>query len=313
MINLLKEMTIEVTQQCPNKCLFCSSFSHRTAKIFIDFDDIVNLGRQSVDLGLERISISGGEPLFHPDINKIIEYLSQIGLKVALYTTGLAPDKIHGSKAYRDWHNFEKENVSLIFNIQSTDPEVHDRLTRHKGSLNKTSTSLKYALKTGLNVETHIIPNKLNIGQIESTVEDLSVLGVNQISFLRLVVQGYAKDNRDLLVLNEKETLLLKNIFEVLRKNNTSASLRFGIPFSGILDEPKNCNAGENKLIVRYDGKVLPCEAFKDQGFNDYILGDIKTESLSDILMNGSSHTSLRRLKDNTTIYETCPAQLLRT
>ena len=90
--------------------------------------------------------------------------------------------------------------MTIIFNIQSTDEVIHDRLTRHNGSLRKTIASLKHAIDEGFNVETHIIPNKLNLENIESTVEDLSSIGVKQISFLRLVVQGYARDHRGVLV-----------------------------------------------------------------------------------------------------------------
>ena len=94
-------------------------------------------------------------------------------------------------------------------------------------------------------------------------------------------------------------------------KETYGESLRFGIPFSGMLNDQKHCNAGETKLIVRYDGKILPCEAFKDTRLNDYFLGDINSDKLENALNNGQNLAILNRLKHRINIKETCPAQLL--
>lgn len=311
MKNHLKELTIEITQKCPNSCLFCSSYSHRNAEHTLSFDDAARVGKQSVSLGLTRISLSGGEPLFHPDIFDISKYLNEIGLHVSIYTTGISNCSGNGTGAFKAWKRFNKQQNTIIFNIQSTNKNIHDTLTRHRGSFDKTMVSLKVALDIGMDVETHIIPNKLNINDIKNTVNDLIRIGVQRISFLRLVSQGHARKNASMLELDRRKTEQLKSIFSSIRKEYEGSKLRFGIPFSGFLDSPKPCNAGECKLIIRYDGKVLPCEAFKDHCFDEYILGDIRKDSLASILRIGNSHKNLMGLKNQTTISESCPAQLL--
>ena len=107
------------------------------------------------------------------------------------------------------------------------------------------------------------------------------------------------------------QTCALPIFLRLTSKIQDTPKLRIGIPFSGVIDQPKICNAGESKLIIRYDGKVLPCEAFKDEQFSEFILGDIRHDSLEDILKQTSSYLSLRSLKKNLTGLETCPAQLL--
>jgi radical SAM protein with 4Fe4S-binding SPASM domain len=311
MNNHLKELTIEITQKCPNACLFCSSYSHRDAKHFLSYSDAERVGKQSVSLGLTRIAISGGEPLFHPDIVNISNFFNDIGLHTAIYTTGISRCLKNGSRAYKEWDQFNKRGVTLIFNIQSTERTIHDKLTRHIGSFEKTINSLKASLDFGMDVETHIVPNKLNINSLEDTVKELISIGVQRISFLRLVSQGNAKENAHFLELNHRESENLKKIFLLIKKEHENSKLRFGVPFSGLLNSPKPCNAGECKLIIRYDGKVLPCEAFKDKSFDAYVLGDIRKDSLTSILKNGHSHNGLMDLKNQTTILESCPAQLL--
>ena len=71
----LKEITIEITQRCPNYCIHCSSLSSLNCSTQLSFDDIRNVIDDAVSLGAELICISGGEPFMHPQITDIIRYV----------------------------------------------------------------------------------------------------------------------------------------------------------------------------------------------------------------------------------------------
>lgn len=272
----------------------------------------MDVSKQAKQLGVCEIAISGGEPLLHPDITNIVNDIAKLGLRVSIYTTGVILDSQEESQAFLNWNSFPKESVRLIFSIQSSSEDVHNNITRNKDSFRLTRQSLTEANRNGYNTEMHIVPNKSNLFTLEATVNDLSSWGISQISFLRLVPQGFARNNLDLLLLEKPEQKILEQIFSKLTsmKQNTT-KLRIGIPFSGVTAHPKVCNAGRKKLIVRYDGKVLPCEAFKDEQLEEFILGDIKNDLLEDILNQVSSCLPLKRLKKNLSSPETCPAQLL--
>ena len=69
------ELTIEITQRCPEECDYCSSRSTRDSEIMLTVEDVMEI-IESIDrqVGMEsigRINISGGEPLSHPDFLKI--------------------------------------------------------------------------------------------------------------------------------------------------------------------------------------------------------------------------------------------------
>lgn len=309
---ILSELTIEIIQKCANTCLFCSSLSGKFAKHVIALEDVINVGAQAVELGLKNISISGGEPLLHPDIKNIVAGLASLGLGVSIYTTGIVFDHYGQSQTFKEWADFEKDSVRLIFGLHSSSDVVHDAITRNQGSFLLTKEAIICAQSQGYPVETHIVPNKINLSTLGESVEDLLSWGINKISFLRLVAQGYARIHRSSLLLDENETKILKNLFvELDNKYHDHGKIRIGIPFSGFVESPRACNAGENKLIIRYDGKVLPCEAFKDEEFNDFILGDIKNDAIKVLLENNSSNENLINLKMLITPIETCPAQFL--
>lgn len=307
----LHDLTLEVTQRCPNSCLFCSSLAGPNSFHRLSLDEIVSIINQAVCLGLHTIAVSGGEPLLHPDIEQIIPALSK-NLMVRFYTTGIQFGSDGKATPFADWGAFDRSSTTIIFNVQSSDPRVHDSLTRRNGSFNLTHKALLLAKQSGLRVEVHLVPNRLNLASIESSVADFIEWGVDQVSFLRLVPQGYARENARSLLLRGDEHERLSRTFTLLAAGDwVNTHLRFGVPFGGVIGQPMHCNAGESKLIIRSDGKVLPCEAFKDQQHEHFSLGDIRKNTLQEMLGYGASLTELQALKTSLPPGETCPAQLL--
>lgn len=308
----LTELTIEVTQKCPNACLFCSSLASSTSKQFLNASAVCRIGEEAVNLGLRNVCLSGGEPLCHPEIVAITSGLHAIGLGIYFYTTGLTLKHNGIAAPFKDWRVFRGTLAKVVFNIQSTDASVHDRLVGRSEALRLTHESLLCALQTGVDVEVHIVPNLANLSTLKTTVDELTSWGVKRISFLRMVYQGYARQHLDELYLDKASRQHLSEILLGLsQKPPTGLDLRFGIPFSGDVQAVKHCTAACQKLIVRYDGKVLPCEAFKDADDSVFVLGDIATASLEQMLDRGAINPGLRCLRQRTTSVEPCPAQLL--
>jgi len=312
MDSLLSELTIEIIQKCANSCLFCSSLSSREAKHIIACEDIIEIGRQAKELGLKDISISGGEPLLHPQIEEIVSTLVSLDLKVSIYTTGVVLDFFERPQSFERWNNFDNNAVRLIFGVQSSDETVHDKITRHPGSFVLTKKSIFAAKRDGFTVEVHIVPNRINLSTLESSVEDFLLWGIDKVSLLRLVAQGFARIYKKLLIIDQNDSIILREIIlKIEEKFQKSGKIRIGIPFSGYTENPKSCNAGESKLIIRYDGKALPCEAFKDESFNEFVLGDIKENKIDVLLSKSKTNIKLSNLKLRITGVETCPAQFL--
>jgi radical SAM protein with 4Fe4S-binding SPASM domain len=306
----LNDLTIEIIQKCPNFCMHCSSLSSLNSKTLINKESVLNVANQAIDLGLTRLVISGGEPLYHPDIKSIVHGIVDTGLDVSIYTTGIAPDAMGQPSSFHDWNDFNK-NTRLIFSVHSTNDFTHDEISGRQGALSLTKSSVFAAKEHDFYTEVHLVPNKINLFEIEETVDTLASWGVDQVSFLRLVPQGYAYKNRRQLSFNSQEIKYFTSLISKLcEKDVGDTSMRFGIPFSQSLKHQVKCNAGENKLIIRYDGKVLPCEAFKDAKFSNFILGDIYTDKLNKIMDIGCGHKALNSSKMKTSFCEACPAQV---
>lgn len=87
---MVKDLCFEILDKCPNKCMFCSSNSCIDKNTFISFDAF----KRTIDYfivngGIEELSLSGGEPLMHPDLLEMINYASNYGINVTLFTSGI--------------------------------------------------------------------------------------------------------------------------------------------------------------------------------------------------------------------------------
>jgi hypothetical protein len=80
------EVTIEITKYCPHYCEYCSTNASEEGEHIL-FDDI----RKFLEtvLKIDRINISGGEPLAHPDFYKILQLCYSYTENVWVYTNAL--------------------------------------------------------------------------------------------------------------------------------------------------------------------------------------------------------------------------------
>ena len=81
----IKELTIEITNFCEENCKYCSSNSvdDMNEAIFLSLDKVKEIIR---DNEYERINISGGEPLSHPDFYIIYKYCKEHATDVMVNT-----------------------------------------------------------------------------------------------------------------------------------------------------------------------------------------------------------------------------------
>jgi len=85
------EVTIEITQFCESMCPYCSTNaspdgSHLPISEIERFlDNLI----ETPNVNIERINISGGEPLSHPDFYRVLKLCNSITDEVWVYTNAL--------------------------------------------------------------------------------------------------------------------------------------------------------------------------------------------------------------------------------
>jgi MoaA/NifB/PqqE/SkfB family radical SAM enzyme len=100
-------------RRCNLSCTYCNEFDNFSKPV--PKKDLLHRIRLLEELGSENIHISGGEPLLHPDIEEIIEYISSRGMSSGLLTNGylLTPDRIRKlNRAGLDYLQISVDNVN---------------------------------------------------------------------------------------------------------------------------------------------------------------------------------------------------------
>jgi len=85
------ELRILLTNECQLRCQFChlEGMSKHEKPRFISPKTAVNVFRHMKQLCGSSVTLSGGEPLLHPNFTQICESLAQEGARITLLTNGL--------------------------------------------------------------------------------------------------------------------------------------------------------------------------------------------------------------------------------
>jgi cyclic pyranopterin phosphate synthase len=149
----IKDLRISVTDRCNFRCSYCmplDEYEWIDKKEILTFEEISRLATLFVGLGVEKIRLTGGEPLVRQNLDKLVAKLSVIdGLKDLCLTTNgaLLAEKVAALTAA----GLRRVNIS----VDSLDPEKFRQMTK-RGDLSKVLEGMFAAKDHGLN------PIKLN-------------------------------------------------------------------------------------------------------------------------------------------------------
>ena len=258
----MNEITIEVTQQCPNYCIYCSSLSDMEKTEQMDYATITQVVDDVVALGAKTVSLSGGEPFLREDIVEIVDYIQGKGLNVRLYSSGIYSENGRYTSIPTALLEAVKGKLdALIFNYEAIDATLYATIMGTEvANLELLDETIHCAIALGIPVEAHLVPMHCNFRQIPDVLSKLYSMDVKNVSLLRLVPQGRVLENKELVELSTDEQEELKQILAKC-EDTYQGKIRLGLPFSA---KRAACGTGSVKLTVRYDGYVFPCEAFKD-------------------------------------------------
>ena len=175
----------ETTAGCNLECIHCRRITVADQLLPQDLktDEAFALIDQIAAFAKPIFVLSGGEPLFRPDIFDIAQYASDAGLIVALATNGTLIDaqisqRIKASGVRR---------VSISFD--GADAATHD-IFRGKGAFDKAIAGMKNLRSIGVEYQINTTVAKHNIHQMPETLAMAKALGASALHLFLLVPVG---------------------------------------------------------------------------------------------------------------------------
>ena len=136
-------LRISITNRCNVNCFYCHHDGILPQKYEMTPDEIHRIAQVARNMGVQKIRLSGGEPLIREDIVEIVSKISSIGFKdVSITTNGTFLDKYADSLVEA---GLNRVNVSL----DTLKPETYRFITK-KDYLQKAKQGIIRAAESGL-------------------------------------------------------------------------------------------------------------------------------------------------------------------
>ena len=262
----IKDLRISVTDRCNFRCSYCmplDEYDWIHKKEILTFEEISRLANLFVRLGVEKIRLTGGEPLVRQNLDRLVAKLSSIGgLKDLCLTTNgaLLAEKVAALKASGQ----KRVNIS----VDSLSPEKFRQMTK-RGDLSKVLDGIFAAKQHGLH------PIKLN-AVIEKGLNEDDILSLVEFSrdngfalrFIEYMDVGNSNDWTSGKLVSKKEIIDKINahypLREVGRAEGSAPSVDYefidGLGDVGVIasvTEPFCSNCTRVRLTA--DGKIVTC------------------------------------------------------
>ena len=145
----ITDLRISITDRCNYKCVYCRTGNDGAVYAELPIADYVRIARVFVGLGIEKIRLTGGEPLLRRGLLEMVRELSRLRtldgapLDLALTTNGHLLEEM--AQPLRD-AGLSRITVSM----DAVDAEKFARITRVPGSYEKVLAGVRAAKRAGL-------------------------------------------------------------------------------------------------------------------------------------------------------------------
>lgn len=289
-------VVFEMTYRCSEKCIHCynigsthyeNDIDRRGDRNELTLEEFISVIDQLVEQGLFKVCITGGDPFSKSIIWEVLEYLYSKEIAVEIYTNGIAivnqVDKL--AKLYPR---------IIGMTLYSGEEEVHDKITRTKGSFKKTISTFHNLSNLAIPLQLKCCVFKTNIDtyrQVYELAKEFCAIPQIEIN-IRNSIDGNRYVSEHLRLNDEEYENLFADPYILPHIDSSSLDKITKRDFNA-----NACKSGINSCTLTPEGNIIPCPAFH------LILGNVRENTIIEIrnseLLKKWKHTKLSE-------YETC-------
>lgn len=275
---------LEIVGACNEKCIHCYIPGENKFGV-MPIDLFENIVRKCVELNILHITISGGEPLLHPEILTVLSRCRECDMSVNILSnlTMLTDDIAKEMKM--------NPLLGVQASLYSIDEKVHDSITGVEGSCKRTQQSILELIHLGIPVQISCPIMRQNLDSYRGVVEWGHENGA-------LVSADYVIIGRsDCTTANLKCRIRPEDIFSIIRDELRNPANRAKEEAEVRKNKLRTqddyiCSVCGSSICVGVNGNVFPCA-----GWQGCVLGNIKNDSLKHIWFSSEKAVWLRSLK----------------
>ena len=302
----IRYLRLSVTDRCDFRCQYCMTEDMRflPRKAVLSEDELVRLASLFVELGVEKIRLTGGEPLIRPDIVSIARRLAVIeGLKELVLTTN-GSQLTHLAKPLVD-AGVSRINVSLDTLCATQFAELS-----RTGSLDSVLSGIDAAIDAGF--KRIRLNTVLLTGQNEAQIEPLLDYALNKgidIAFIEEMPMGHiTQTERELSLVPSAQVLsTIKSRFNLVPVVGGAAdgpARRYAVEGTstevGVISPiTHNFCDSCNRLRVTPDGRLILCLGHENAlDLRQLLRSDMDSSSLKRAIVSALAYKPERHVFD---------------
>lgn len=302
----LNALQFELTSRCNERCIHCyipngkkdTGRDMPTEKVF-------SLINEFAEMGGFHVTLSGGEVFMHKDIIRIIQHCREKDMMISILSNLIALKDVQIPF-------IKAANVSLVqTSLYSMNPEIHDTITKVKGSFAKTKAAIEKLVAADIPVQISCPVMKANCKGYADVLKYAQSLKCNaQTDYLMMAQADLDTQNLANRISLEETEALLRDIlaWDKDYKENTlqqqSVTEEFAFDPERFARQPL-CGAGINDCCITENGDVYPCS-----GWQDMVCGNVYQQPLHEIWENttpSQPHAAISAADSPTISYRPSP------
>ncbi len=260
-------LRVSVTERCNFRCQYCmpeKPFSWVPKENLLSFEELFLFMKVAIDEGVNKIRITGGEPLLRHDLDSFVQMIHDYkpDIDLALTTNGyLLPETAQRLKDA----GLKRINVSL----DSLKPAIAAQIAQ-KNVLGKVMEGIRKAMDVGLGVKVNMVPLKgINDSEILDVLEYCRERDI-RVRFIEYMENAHA--SAEIEGMHGKEILeVVKQRYTIRQLGREGASPSFNYEIQengyifGLIDPHKHdfCESC-NRIRLTAEGHLIPCLYFDE-------------------------------------------------
>jgi radical SAM protein with 4Fe4S-binding SPASM domain len=285
---------LDITYRCNERCIHC----------YLDHEDHGEMTTQEIkgvldqlaDAGTLFLTLSGGEIFLRSDLFELIGYARKLHFDVSLKTNALLID----TERARKLRELGVRRIQI--SIYSMDPEVHDAITKVRGSLARSITAIRLLQAQGLHVKIACPLMKQNLSAYRGVHALAKELGVPYV--IDLTITPKMDGDASILSLRVSTQSLLPVLQDPIlnpaadqgRASRERVPVTGSVTSSGIESKVYDdipCSAGHNSCYISPYGDVLPCVQMPIPA------GNLRRQSFQEVWFDSRAMNRVRAVRES--------------
>lgn len=277
----------EITLKCNLACQHCGSRAGEARTQELSTAEALNLVQQLAEVGIQEVTLIGGEAFMRPDWLEIAQTITQAGMICGMTTGGFGI----GLETAQKMKDAGIQVVSVsVDGLEAT----HDRLRGKTGSWEWAFKTMSHLKQVGIPFGCNTQINRLSAPEFPQIYEKVRDAGIFAWQIQLTVPMGNAADNHQIL-LQPYELLdiypMIAHVVQRAKQEGVDVQPGNNIGYYGPYERLlrggdawtfwQGCSAGLSALGIEADGAIKGCPSLPTAAYTG---GNIRDRSLRDIV-----------------------------